>query len=152
MTAVIIQSNKIVSSEVKDNQTLLEPSYGKRANESFGRPNELILGWPVIFSFISHILFFCFFLQTHIQIKIQDLWSFSLAVVSLSRCREIFWSRGPPVLLSFGFFFNRTGCSNKNYISYHPSQVLEGTLWLLVWRREEKQDCFSLVSSGILGK
>ena len=29
MTAVTIQSNKIVSSEVKDNLALLEPSYGK---------------------------------------------------------------------------------------------------------------------------
>ena len=29
MTAVTIQSNKIVSNEVKDNEALLEPSYGK---------------------------------------------------------------------------------------------------------------------------
>ena len=29
MTAVMIQSNKIVSNEVKDNKALLEPSYGK---------------------------------------------------------------------------------------------------------------------------
>ena len=28
-TAVTMQSNKIVSNEVKDNQVLLEPSYGK---------------------------------------------------------------------------------------------------------------------------
>lgn len=43
MTAVIIQSDKIVLSEVKDNQTLLEPSYG-RANKSFGQPDAMILG------------------------------------------------------------------------------------------------------------
>ena len=34
MTAVTMQSNKIVSNEVKDNQVLLEPSYGK--------PNKLL--------------------------------------------------------------------------------------------------------------
>ena len=30
MTALTIQSNKIVSNEVKDNSELLEPSYGKK--------------------------------------------------------------------------------------------------------------------------
>ena len=30
MTAVTIQSNKFVSNEVKDNETLLEASYGKK--------------------------------------------------------------------------------------------------------------------------
>ena len=30
MTAVTIQSNKIVSNEVKDNLALLEPSYGEK--------------------------------------------------------------------------------------------------------------------------
>ena len=30
MTALTIQSNKIVSNEVKDNYALLEPSYGKK--------------------------------------------------------------------------------------------------------------------------
>ena len=30
MTAVTTQSNKIVSNEVKDNEGLLEPSYGKK--------------------------------------------------------------------------------------------------------------------------
>ena len=39
MTAVTIQSNKIVSNEVKDNQTLLEPSYRKKTNEVFGQPH-----------------------------------------------------------------------------------------------------------------
>ena len=39
MTVVIIQSNKIVSNEVKDHKVLLEPSYGKKLNELFGQPN-----------------------------------------------------------------------------------------------------------------
>ena len=39
MTAVTIQSNKSVSNEVKDNQALLELSYGKKTNELFGQPN-----------------------------------------------------------------------------------------------------------------
>ena len=37
VTAVTIQSNKIVSNEVKDNEALLEPSYGKNPNELFGQ-------------------------------------------------------------------------------------------------------------------
>ena len=39
MTAVTIQSNKIVSNEVKDNYVPLEPSYGEKPNELFGQPN-----------------------------------------------------------------------------------------------------------------
>ena len=39
MTAVTIQPNKIVSSEVKDTSALLEPSYGKKPNGLFGQPN-----------------------------------------------------------------------------------------------------------------
>ena len=39
MTAVTIQSNKIVSNEVKDNKMLLEPPYRKKPNELFGQPN-----------------------------------------------------------------------------------------------------------------
>jgi len=38
ITAVTIQSNKIVSNEVKDNQVLLEPLYGKK-EKPFGQPN-----------------------------------------------------------------------------------------------------------------
>ena len=41
-TAVTIQSNKIVSNEVKDNWVLLEPSHGEGLNELFGQPNILI--------------------------------------------------------------------------------------------------------------
>ena len=41
MTAVTIQSNKIVSNEVKDNWALLEPSYRKKSNELFGQPNKI---------------------------------------------------------------------------------------------------------------
>ena len=40
MTAVTIQSNKIVSNEVRDNKALLEPSYGKKTNKHFGPPNK----------------------------------------------------------------------------------------------------------------
>ena len=40
MTAVTIQSNKIVVNEVKHNKTLLEPSYGKK-NKLYGQPNLL---------------------------------------------------------------------------------------------------------------
>ena len=40
--AVTIQSNKIVSNEVKDNWVLLEPSHGEGLNELFGQPNILI--------------------------------------------------------------------------------------------------------------
>ena len=36
--AVTIQSNKTVSNEVKDNWGLLEPSYGKTANDHLGQP------------------------------------------------------------------------------------------------------------------
>ena len=41
MTAVTIQSNKIVSNEVKENYMLREPSYGKnkQTNEIFNQPN-----------------------------------------------------------------------------------------------------------------
>ena len=39
MTAVTIQSNKIVLNEVKDNQALLEPSYRKNQTNFFGQPN-----------------------------------------------------------------------------------------------------------------
>ena len=39
ITAVMIQSNKIVSNEVR--QALLKPSYGKKLKELFGQPNKL---------------------------------------------------------------------------------------------------------------
>ena len=39
MTAVTIQSNIIVSNEVKDNKALLEPSYESTPNELFGQSN-----------------------------------------------------------------------------------------------------------------
>ena len=38
--AVIIQHDKIISNEVKDNYALLEPSYRKKPNELFGQPNQ----------------------------------------------------------------------------------------------------------------
>ena len=38
MRAVTIQSNKIVSNEVKDNQALLEPSYGKNPTYFLANP------------------------------------------------------------------------------------------------------------------
>ena len=38
LTAVTIQSNKIVSNEVKDSEALLEPSDEKKTNELFGQP------------------------------------------------------------------------------------------------------------------
>ena len=43
MTAVTIQSNKIVLNQVKDNCILLEPSKGKKINELFGQPNRSYL-------------------------------------------------------------------------------------------------------------
>ena len=42
MTAVTIESNKIVSNEVKDNRVLLQPSYGEGLNELFDQPSILI--------------------------------------------------------------------------------------------------------------
>ena len=39
MTVVMIQSNKIVSNEVKDNSALLEPSRKKKLNELYGQPS-----------------------------------------------------------------------------------------------------------------
>ena len=39
MTAVSIQSNKVVSNEFKNNLTLLEPSYRKKTNRLSGSPN-----------------------------------------------------------------------------------------------------------------
>ena len=39
MTAVIIQSNKIVLNEAKDNYALLELPYGKKRNKLFGQRN-----------------------------------------------------------------------------------------------------------------
>ena len=38
MTAVTIQSNKIVLNEIKDNQALLEPLYRKKLNKRIGQP------------------------------------------------------------------------------------------------------------------
>ena len=49
-TAVTIQSNKIVSSEVKDNQALLEPAYGEKLNELFGQHNSYCYMFIVIFN------------------------------------------------------------------------------------------------------
>ena len=40
MTTVTIQSNKIVSTAVKDNQALLESSYRKKCNGRFGQPSK----------------------------------------------------------------------------------------------------------------
>lgn len=39
LTAITTESIKIVSNKVKDNQVLLEPSYGKKLNKLFGQPN-----------------------------------------------------------------------------------------------------------------
>ena len=40
MTAVTIQSNKIISNEVRDDQAILEPSYGKKkCNGIFVQPD-----------------------------------------------------------------------------------------------------------------
>ena len=48
-TAVTIQTNKIVLNEVKDNQTLLEPSNRKKTttNEHFGQPN-MFVPWRLV--------------------------------------------------------------------------------------------------------
>ena len=35
MIAITVQSNKIVSNEVKDNSALLEPAYGKKKTNNF---------------------------------------------------------------------------------------------------------------------
>ena len=43
MTAVTTQSNKIVLNEVKDNQALLETSYGKKPYKLFGQLIVLLL-------------------------------------------------------------------------------------------------------------
>ena len=51
MTAVTIQSNKIVLNQVKDNQALLESSYRKK-NEFFGQPNT----WNYKYFVLSHQL------------------------------------------------------------------------------------------------
>ena len=40
MTAVTMQSHKIVLNGLKDNGPLLEPCYGKKPNEVFGQPSE----------------------------------------------------------------------------------------------------------------
>ena len=42
MTAVTIQSNKIVSNEAKDNQALLEPSYRKNRMDFLANPLLLV--------------------------------------------------------------------------------------------------------------
>ena len=39
MTAVTIQSNKIVSNAVKENSALLEPSYGKNITDLLANPS-----------------------------------------------------------------------------------------------------------------
>ena len=44
MTAVTIQSNRIVSNEVKDSYALLEPSYGK--NQMNFLANSNIISFP----------------------------------------------------------------------------------------------------------
>ena len=41
MTPVTIQSNKIVSNEVKDNEVLLEPSYRKKQMNVLANPIPL---------------------------------------------------------------------------------------------------------------
>ena len=41
MTPVTIQSNKIVSNEVKDNEVLLEPSYRKKQMNVLANPVPL---------------------------------------------------------------------------------------------------------------
>ena len=70
MTAVTIQSNKIVSSEVKNNEVLLEPSYRKKMN---------FLSNPIYhYSLnISLLTFFCTVSQlymcvcTHVGLQVQ---------------------------------------------------------------------------------
>ena len=41
MTAVTIQPNKIVLNEVKDNEALLEPSYGKSQAKFLANPTQM---------------------------------------------------------------------------------------------------------------
>ena len=43
MTAVKVQSTKIVSNEVKDNSALLKPLYRKKLNEFFGQFNMYVI-------------------------------------------------------------------------------------------------------------
>ena len=43
VTAITIQSNKIVLNEVKDNYTLLEPSYGKNQTNFLANPTVMYL-------------------------------------------------------------------------------------------------------------
>ena len=50
MTAVTIQSNKITSSEVKDKEALLGPSYGKNQTDSLANPICLVLSALLAFS------------------------------------------------------------------------------------------------------
>ena len=45
MTAVTIQSNKIVLNELKDNEALLEPSHREKPNKLFGPPNTKQAPW-----------------------------------------------------------------------------------------------------------
>ena len=46
MTAVSIQSNKIISSEVKDNQVLLRAILQKKPSELSGQPNMWLTANP----------------------------------------------------------------------------------------------------------
>ena len=41
MTAVVTQSNRIVLNEIKENQALLEPSYGKNQTNCLANPMEM---------------------------------------------------------------------------------------------------------------
>ena len=56
--------------------------FGSQGN--FPRPCAMKIGSTVAFLFVSHILFSCFFLRTHNQMKIQDMWSFFFS----TRCGE----------------------------------------------------------------
>ena len=46
MTAVTMQSNKMVTNEVKDNEVLLEPPYGKKQMNS--------LAYPILSVILNH--------------------------------------------------------------------------------------------------
>ena len=51
MTAVTTQSNKIVSNEVKDNQALLQPAYGRK------KKKPIFLANPIYFREAAYVKF-----------------------------------------------------------------------------------------------
>ena len=53
MTAVTVKSNKIVSNEVTDNKTLLEPSNGKRWTSLFTNPILVFYSRKHVYSLLA---------------------------------------------------------------------------------------------------